>query len=85
MDDGLRGKKPRSSGEYEAVIGTPGVPRPTRRGGQGGFDTLVVGAGFAGAVLAERLASQLNQRVLVVDKRRTSAATPSTATTTTAC
>lgn len=33
------------------------------------FDHLVVGAGFAGAVLAERLASQLGRRVLVVDKR----------------
>ncbi len=37
--------------------------------GQRGFDYLVVGAGFAGSVLAERLASQLDQRVLVVDKR----------------
>jgi UDP-galactopyranose mutase len=34
-----------------------------------GFDTLVVGAGFAGCVLAERLASQSGQKVLVVDKR----------------
>ena len=34
-----------------------------------GFDTLVVGAGFAGCVLAERLASQAGQKVLVVDKR----------------
>ncbi len=33
------------------------------------FDYLVVGAGFAGAVLAERLASTMNQRVLIVDKR----------------
>ena len=33
------------------------------------FDCLVVGAGFAGAVMAERLASQLSQRVLVVDRR----------------
>jgi UDP-galactopyranose mutase len=37
--------------------------------GQRGFDYLVVGAGFAGSVLAERLASQLDLRVLVVDKR----------------
>jgi UDP-galactopyranose mutase len=37
--------------------------------GQAGFDTLIVGAGFAGSVLAERLASQLNQRVLIIDKR----------------
>ncbi|MRD46638.1 UDP-galactopyranose mutase [Caenimonas koreensis DSM 17982] len=35
----------------------------------GSFDTLVVGAGFAGSVLAERLANVLGQRVLVVDKR----------------
>ena len=35
---------------------------------RGGFDTLVVGAGFAGATMAERLAN-LGQRVLVVDKR----------------
>lgn len=33
------------------------------------FDHLVVGAGFAGCVLAERLASQLDRRVLVVDRR----------------
>ncbi len=33
------------------------------------FDTLVVGAGFAGSVMAERLASQSGQRVLVVDQR----------------
>ncbi len=34
------------------------------------FDYLVVGAGFAGSVLAERLASQLDKRVLLLDKRR---------------
>ncbi len=34
-----------------------------------GFDTLVVGAGFAGAVMAERLATQAGHRVLVVDQR----------------
>jgi UDP-galactopyranose mutase len=33
------------------------------------LDTLMVGAGFAGCVLAERLASQAGQRVLVVDRR----------------
>ena len=33
------------------------------------YDWLVVGAGFAGAVLAERLASQRGERVLVVDRR----------------
>jgi UDP-galactopyranose mutase len=33
------------------------------------FDYLIVGAGFAGSVLAERLASQLGQRVLLCDRR----------------
>lgn len=33
------------------------------------FDYLIVGAGFAGSVLAERLASQSHQRVLIVDTR----------------
>ena len=33
------------------------------------FDYLIVGAGFAGSVLAERLASQAGKRVLVVEKR----------------
>ena len=33
------------------------------------FDVLVVGAGFAGAVMAERLASEAGLRVLVVDRR----------------
>jgi UDP-galactopyranose mutase len=33
------------------------------------FDWMIVGAGFAGSVLAERLASQRNDKVLVIDKR----------------
>ncbi|PTM97173.1 UDP-galactopyranose mutase [Mycoplana dimorpha] len=33
------------------------------------YDWLIVGAGFAGSVLAERLASQRNERVLLVDRR----------------
>ena len=33
------------------------------------FDVLVVGAGFAGAVLAERLAADADRTVLVVDRR----------------
>ncbi len=33
------------------------------------FDYLIVGAGFAGSVLAERIATQLNKKVLIVDKR----------------
>ena len=33
------------------------------------YDYLIVGAGFAGSVLAERLATELGKRVLVLDRR----------------
>lgn len=33
------------------------------------YDWLIVGAGFAGSVLAERIASQLDEKVLIVDRR----------------
>ncbi len=33
------------------------------------FDYLIVGAGFAGSVLAERLATEANKKILLVDKR----------------
>ncbi|MFN7029482.1 MAG: UDP-galactopyranose mutase [Sphingopyxis sp.] len=36
---------------------------------RGSYDYLVVGAGFAGAVMAERLASESGKRVLVIDRR----------------
>lgn len=33
------------------------------------FDYLIVGAGFAGSVLAERLATQSDQKILIIDTR----------------
>ncbi|HEX8086043.1 MAG TPA: UDP-galactopyranose mutase [Solirubrobacteraceae bacterium] len=33
------------------------------------YNTLIVGAGYAGSIMAERLATQLGQRVLVIDRR----------------
>jgi UDP-galactopyranose mutase len=33
------------------------------------YDWLIVGAGFAGSVLAERLATERNERVLLIDRR----------------
>jgi UDP-galactopyranose mutase len=33
------------------------------------YDTLIVGAGYAGSIVAERLATQLGHRVLVIDRR----------------
>ena len=41
----------------------------TPAGGKPHYDYLVVGAGFAGSVLAERLASQHQARVLLIDRR----------------
>ena len=54
----------------EAIVTALPAPvvRPASRSRP--FDYLVVGAGFAGSVLAERLASQLGKRVLLVDRRR---------------
>ena len=40
-----------------------------RPGGQEHYDYLIVGAGFAGSILAERLASQHGARVLLIDRR----------------
>jgi UDP-galactopyranose mutase len=49
-----------------SVLPSPAI-RPASR--KKPFDYLIVGAGYAGSVLAERLTSQLGKRVLVVDKR----------------
>ena len=35
------------------------------------YDFIVVGCGFAGAVIAERLANDLDKKVLIIDKRDT--------------
>jgi UDP-galactopyranose mutase len=45
------------------------VTAPGRIGTCRRFNFMVVGAGFAGSVVAERLASSLNARVLLVDRR----------------
>ena len=33
------------------------------------FDYLIIGSGFAGSVIAERIASKLNKKVLIIEKR----------------
>jgi UDP-galactopyranose mutase len=52
---------------------SPGLPQRlsvrTQRPAPGSYDYLIVGAGFAGSVLAERLASDGGRKVLVCDKR----------------
>ncbi len=46
---------------FRPTVRSSNCPKP--------YDALIVGAGFAGAVLAERLAAGSGQRVLVVDRR----------------
>ncbi|MEO8177067.1 MAG: UDP-galactopyranose mutase [Sphingomicrobium sp.] len=41
----------------------------TVKGPSGRYDYLIVGAGFAGSVLAERLANEYDARVLLIDRR----------------
>jgi UDP-galactopyranose mutase len=61
------------SNVVDAMIGqigafaAPAVPPAARAGGH--YDYLVVGAGFAGSVMAERLAGDGGHRVLVIDRR----------------
>ncbi len=45
------------------------LPSPRRQRRAGAFDYLVVGAGYAGSVLAERLAAGAGKDVLVIDRR----------------
>jgi UDP-galactopyranose mutase len=61
MQDALRRPRPRTP------VSVP-APAPAITG-RAVWDYLVVGAGFAGSVLAERLASQLGKRVLLCDRR----------------
>ncbi|HEX2112444.1 MAG TPA: UDP-galactopyranose mutase [Gaiellaceae bacterium] len=53
----------------DLVDGVVSRPEPRARPAITRFDYLIVGAGFAGAVLAERLAAGADQSVLVVDRR----------------
>jgi UDP-galactopyranose mutase len=60
-------RKAQQTAERSAVINL--VPWVKREEMRREYDVLVVGAGFAGGVLAERLASESGKRVLVVDRR----------------
>lgn len=53
----------------EAIAKPKAGPRLISSAGKKAYDYLVVGAGFAGSVIAERLASQHGAHVLVVDRR----------------
>jgi UDP-galactopyranose mutase len=60
----------RMAGLVQEAIKVPTAgPNIVKAAAKKSYDYLVVGAGFAGSVIAERLASQLGARVLVIDKR----------------
>jgi UDP-galactopyranose mutase len=59
----------RMAGLVQEAIGAAPKDRRTATPPRKRYDYLVVGAGFAGSVIAERLASQHDAHVLVVDRR----------------
>ncbi|HEX8380002.1 MAG TPA: UDP-galactopyranose mutase [Allosphingosinicella sp.] len=60
----------RMAGLVQEAIAVPAAgPNIVRNATGKAYDYLVVGAGFAGSVIAERLASQHDAHVLVVDRR----------------
>ena len=63
------GQRQQAAAEALAEAGAAPSPavRPASRSKP--FDYLIVGAGFAGSVLAERLTTQLGKRVMLVDRR----------------
>ena len=54
---------------HEAISVPTAGPNILKSAAKKAYDYLVVGAGFAGSVIAERLASRHDARVLVVDRR----------------
>jgi UDP-galactopyranose mutase len=64
IDSAVQRKQPMTA-TAKRPIAAPAVFAASRRSH---YDALIVGAGFAGSVMAERLASQ-GQRVMVVDRR----------------
>ncbi|MDB5249599.1 MAG: UDP-galactopyranose mutase [Segetibacter sp.] len=52
-----------------ATLNTIKKTKPVNKSTKYTYDYLIVGAGFAGSVLAERLASVGNKKVLIIDKR----------------
>jgi len=53
----------------QAIAGSAPAPPRVKAQKKPSYDYLIVGAGFAGSVLAERLASQHDAKVLVIDRR----------------
>ncbi|HEX8677974.1 MAG TPA: NAD(P)-binding protein, partial [Segetibacter sp.] len=55
--------------KVNSTLNTNKKSKPVYRSTRYTYDYLIVGAGFAGSVLAERLASVGNKKILIIDKR----------------
>ncbi len=67
LEKSIANQQPSANGKIREVIDLNQPPSIVTRDFV--FDYLVVGAGFSGSVIAERIATQLGKKVLVVDKR----------------
>jgi UDP-galactopyranose mutase len=67
LEKSIANQPPAAQGKIREVIDLNEPPSIVTR--DFAFDYLVVGAGFSGSVIAERIATQLGKKVLVVDKR----------------
>ncbi len=67
IDSAIAAKSPAAGGKTGEFTGIQPPPNILTRDCL--FDFLIVGAGFSGSVIAERLASQSGKKVLVVDRR----------------
>ena len=55
--------------EFEQPLSTGNGAQARSPAGPDHYDTLIVGAGYAGSIMAERLVTECGQRVLVIDRR----------------
>ena len=55
--------------KINSALNTNRKAKPVYKSNKYTYDYLIVGAGFAGSVLAERLASVGNKKILIIDKR----------------
>jgi UDP-galactopyranose mutase len=70
LERSIAAQQPSTNGKNGKVSQLIDIKQPpTGVTGDFAFDYLVVGAGFSGSVIAERIATQLGKKVLVVDKR----------------
>ena len=67
LEKSIASQQPSTNGKIREIIDLNQPPAIVTRDFV--FDYLIVGAGFSGSVIAERIASQLGKNVLVVDKR----------------